>query len=114
MNDVNAFYQEVGRRIRDARKRRKPTLTQEDLAERVGLTRTSITNLERGRQKTLLHTLADIADALQVHASSLLPDVGSDSQKQLEHALKNRPKAEKEWVKSAVSALQKEKVDHGS
>jgi transcriptional regulator with XRE-family HTH domain len=113
MHDTNAFYEEVGRRVRDARTRRKPALTQEELADRVGLTRTSITNLEKGRQKFLLHTLIDIAEALQVQPSSLLPDVGSDRQKQLEQALKNRPKAEKEWIKSAVSAVQKEKVSDG-
>lgn len=114
MQNVDAFYEEVGRRIREARKRRKPALTQEELAERVGLTRTSITNLEKGRQKFLLHTLADIAGALQVQAVTLLPEADGDGQKQLEHALKNRPKAEKDWIKSAVNASQKEKVTDGS
>ena len=114
MEQIDAFYEEVGRRVRDARKRRNPPLTQEELADRVSLTRTSITNLEKGRQKFLLHTLIDIASALQVQASSLLPDTGNDGQKQLEAALKNRPKAEKDWIKSAVSALQKEKASDGS
>lgn len=114
MDNTKAFYEEVGRRVRDARKRRKPPLTQEELAERVSLTRTSITNLEKGRQKFLLHTLVDIAAALQVQPASLLPDTGSDGQKQLEEALKHRPKAEKDWIKSALSAVQKGKTDNGS
>lgn len=114
MQNTDAFYQEVGRRIRDARKQRKPPLTQEELAERVRLTRTSITNLEKGRQKILLHTLADIASVLQVQVTTLLPVATDDGQKQLEDALKNRPKAEKDWIKSTVSASQKGKAADGS
>lgn len=109
MNDHQSFYQEVGRRIRDARKRRKPPLTQEGLAELVSLTRTSITNVEKGRQKFLLHTLADIAAALQVDPASLLPPSDGESARRLDEALKNRPRAEKEWIKTAVSAAQKGK-----
>ncbi len=59
MADRRAFYEEVGRRIRDARLARKPKLTRQGLAELVSLTRTSITNVEKGRQNFLLHTLAE-------------------------------------------------------
>lgn len=114
MENSEAFYEEVGRRICEARKQRKPPLTQEQLAAKVKLTRTSITNLEKGRQKLLLHTFADIAAVLQVQPASLLPDTGNDGQRQLEQALKHRPKAEKDWIKSAVSAVQKGKADNGS
>jgi transcriptional regulator with XRE-family HTH domain len=112
--DHQSFYEEVGRRIRDARKRRTPPLTQEGLAELVGLTRTSITNVEKGRQKFLLHTLADIASALQVDPASLLPHFDGESARRLEEALKNRPAAEKEWIKTAVSAAQKGRNDDGT
>lgn len=114
MDDHRAFYEEVGRRIREARKRRKPPLTQEALGELVSLTRTSITNVEKGRQKFLLHTLADIAAALQVQPASLLPQSSAESDRQLDEALKNRPRAEKEWIKSAVSAAQKGRTDDGT
>lgn len=113
MNDLKTFYEEVGRRIRDARKRRNPPLTQEALGKIVLLTRTSITNVEKGRQKFLLHTLADIASALQIDPASLLP-VSQGSNHQLDDALKNRPRAEKEWIKSAVSAAQKGRKDDGT
>jgi transcriptional regulator with XRE-family HTH domain len=56
------IYQMIGARIRD--ERRKQHLTQDELASRVGLKRTSITNVERGRQKILVHTLVDIANSL--------------------------------------------------
>lgn len=48
-------------------------ITQEELARRVGMTRTSITNIERGRQKVQLHTLYDIAAALDTPIQNLLP-----------------------------------------
>lgn len=114
MIDQTVFYEEVGRRIREARKRRKPPLTQEQLAEQVKLTRTSITNVEKGRQKFLLHTLAEIAVALEVQPASLLPESSGDGAKQLDRALKNRPKPEKDWIKSAVSAAQRGRTDDGS
>jgi transcriptional regulator with XRE-family HTH domain len=37
------------------------------------MTRTSITNIESGRQKVQLHTLYAIADALDVSPEALLP-----------------------------------------
>lgn len=114
MLEIDAFYEEIGRRIRDARRRRKPPLTQEELAKEVSLTRTSITNVEKGRQKFLLHTLADIAAALQVHPASLLPESDGDGAKQLERALKDRPNSEKQWIKSTVAAVQRGKSDDGS
>ncbi len=48
-------------------------VTQENLAKLVGLTRTSLTNIEKGRQKILLHTFADLASALGVRPAELLP-----------------------------------------
>ena len=111
MDDHQFFYEEVGRRIRRVRKQRK--LTQLGLGELVSLTRTSITNIEKGRQKFLAHTLADIAEVLKVEPASLLPE--SESETDLDHAVKNRSRTEKEWIKSSVlAAARKEKTDDGS
>jgi transcriptional regulator with XRE-family HTH domain len=66
------FYKEVGLRIRQARKK-ADNLTQEALAVSVGLTRTSLTNIEKGRQKVLLHTFTEIASALGIDPLDLLP-----------------------------------------
>lgn len=65
------FYKGVGERVRSARLDQK--VTQEALAKLVGLTRTSLTNIEKGRQKILLHTFADLAAALRVPETELLP-----------------------------------------
>ncbi len=47
-------------------------MTQSELATAVGLTRTSITNIEKGRQKLLVHTLLDIALSLDVECARLI------------------------------------------
>ena len=67
----DAFYSNLGRRLKAVRKR--ANLTQAALAERVGLTRTSIANVETGRQRILTHTLCQIALSLGVEPSELLP-----------------------------------------
>ena len=113
MDNHQGFYEEVGRRIREARKRRKPPITQEALAELVSLTRTSITNVEKGRQKFLLHTLVDIAAVLQVDPASLLPQSSAEGERQLDKALKDRQQSEKKWIKSVVSAAQRGRSDDG-
>jgi DNA-binding XRE family transcriptional regulator len=69
---LQQFYKEVGRRVREARQRAN-NMTQKALAMTVGLTRTSLTNIEKGRQKMLLHTFTDIAIALGVGVADLLP-----------------------------------------
>jgi transcriptional regulator with XRE-family HTH domain len=67
----SAFYQQLGENIRKCRKRRK--LSQDALAKLVGLTRTSLTNIESGRQHPPLHTFCEIVEQLKVDISELLP-----------------------------------------
>ena len=71
MAENQAFYKELGSQIRKARN--KALLTQESLAEKVSLTRTTVTNIEKGRQQLLVHTLVDIAKVLNVSIELLLP-----------------------------------------
>ena len=51
-------------------------MTQEKLGRLVGLSRTSITNIEKGRQHVSLHQLFAIAEALRVRPEALLPSAG--------------------------------------
>lgn len=76
-----AAYEHIGRRVATFRK--DAGLSQSDLALAVGLTRSSISNIEKGRQKMLIHTLLEIADVLRIPPYSLLPkSLGpSDAQK---------------------------------
>lgn len=63
----------VGLRIRIIRE--ALDMTQGDLAKRVGLTRVSVTNIEIGRQRLLLHTVEQFAKALGTTPKNLLRGV---------------------------------------
>lgn len=74
------LYRAVGERVREARK--GVNLTQDQLAQRVGLERSSITNIERGHQRVPLHVLYAIASALSEDPRKLIPedtDISADS-----------------------------------
>lgn len=94
------FYVEVGRRIRQARE--NLGISQQELASQVSLTRTSVTNIEKGRQKFLAHTLVDLASALQVDLMSLLPKHVFAPATELDELLENHPLEEKKWIKAAL------------
>src|SRR5687768_7809828 len=99
---LTAFYAEVGRRIREARSARQ--LTQEALARQVQLQRASVANIERGKQKLLLHTFQELCDALRVTPLELLPTLptsrASEEAEELPSDLSDREKA---WVRSLVA-----------
>ncbi len=65
------LYRAVGKRVRSNREAAR--LTQEQLAKKVGVSRTSITNLEAGRQKMALHSLHEIASTLGIELKELIP-----------------------------------------
>ena len=65
------FYKLLGATI--ARRRNSARLTQAQLAERIGSARTSVTNLERGRQQMPLHQLLRIAEVLEADLKDLIP-----------------------------------------
>ena len=71
------IYERVGRNV--AERRREAGLSQTELAKRCGLTRGSIANIESGRQRPTLHTLSDIAGALEVDMLSLLSSPGGNA-----------------------------------
>jgi transcriptional regulator with XRE-family HTH domain len=68
---LSKLYSAIGANIRTARERRR--WSQTALATEVGLTRSSIANIEAGRQRMPVHTLVLIGNALGVSVGSLLP-----------------------------------------
>ena len=68
---VTAIYDAFGRNLRKART--DAGLTQRELAQRVGLARTSITNIESGTQHVSLHHLFLLASAVGTQPEQLLP-----------------------------------------
>lgn len=77
MIDEARLYRTLGNKIRELRldSRRAQRMTQADLANAVGLERTSITNIEKGAQKVPLFSLYRICDALEVPLEELLPSM---------------------------------------
>ncbi len=65
------LYQKLGQQLRQ--KRESAKLTQAQLAERVTVLRTSITNIEAGRQKAPLHLIYELCAVLQVDIKDMLP-----------------------------------------
>lgn len=59
---IEACHQAVGARVRMIRE--TLGLSQDDLSKRTRLDRTSITNIEIGRQRLLLQTVEELARAL--------------------------------------------------
>jgi DNA-binding XRE family transcriptional regulator len=68
---IRPVYKEFGQRVKIGRGTSK--LTQDMLAHQIGLSRTSITNIESGKQAVLLHQVYDIAKALDTTVQTLLP-----------------------------------------
>jgi transcriptional regulator with XRE-family HTH domain len=67
------LYQLVGENVRTARERLTPKMSQARLAEKLGLTRASVANIESGRQRTPLHVLWQIAETLDTELVFLVP-----------------------------------------
>lgn len=71
-------YFEIGQKIRKFRKAH--SLSQEELAERVGISTTHMSHIETGNTKLSLPVFVDIAEALEVRTDDLLFD-NSESQR---------------------------------
>lgn len=106
LNKNRGFYAAAGLKIRNARNRER--LTQETLASRVSLTRTSIINIEKGKQQLLVHTLVDLARALNVRPGDLLPDVSQNENSDLNVLLRDKSRKGRDWIKSTVKSLREE------
>jgi DNA-binding XRE family transcriptional regulator len=101
-----AYYRELGQRIQRARM--ALGLTQEGLASLVGLTRTSMVNIEKGRQKVLAHTLVRFARSLNVRIEALAQDPTEELK--IDELLKDFSESTKKFVRSAIAPAQKEKA----
>ena len=73
MADFDELYQELGRKIRQARERHSQRLSQDTLARRLGISRASVVNIEAGRQRAPLHLVWQIAELLGTDLTVLIP-----------------------------------------
>jgi putative transcriptional regulator len=67
----------MGQRVRAIREGKG--WSQKELADRIGMTRTAITNLECGRQKLPLDRLYKIADVFDVSIFKLIPERSTET-----------------------------------
>lgn len=79
------IYKWIGARIRVARE--QAGLTQADLAKALGQYRTSITNIEAGKQRLLVHRLADLARVLDIDMAALLGQPTEAERESLENTV---------------------------
>jgi transcriptional regulator with XRE-family HTH domain len=73
MVDNDRLHVLVGERIRLLREAQSPKMSQQELAEILGLKRTSVTNIEQGNQKPTLETLYRICDHFGVEIGEVMP-----------------------------------------
>ncbi len=107
LNDatVERLCTEFGARVRAARK--NAGLSPKAVASLVGLSRSSIANLEAGRQRVPVHVIWNLADALGVQVSALLPEPGPGTvipEPRVTRFLRQEPRL------AAVSAKSKQRV----
>lgn len=100
--DGDSLYRLIGTRLKECRG--KSNLTQEQLASRVGFERTSITNIEKGRQRLSLHALYEICFVLQVEVGAILPP-GGEVMTRDQGALADGFKGDKENAPSEATDL---------
>lgn len=77
MIDADRFYEDLGRAIRARREALE--ITQAELGARIGLSRTSVTNIECGRQRLLIDQFCRLAQVLRCERDELLPAVMPDA-----------------------------------
>ncbi|MET9141483.1 helix-turn-helix domain-containing protein [Streptomyces parvulus] len=104
---VDRFYAAVGDRIRDARSAAR--LTQAELAASLGLARSSIANIEGGRQRLPLHMVILIAETLNINVSELLPDMAESQPapdlKNIDEKLHDADESSRDFVESTLAQL---------
>lgn len=103
-SSVDPIYKEIGKRIFEAREAKG--FTQEQLAIKISLKRTSITNIEKGRQQLLVHMLIKIAKELDVEIESLIP---KSEEERVQIKSNKYSRKSLSWVKSALSKFEEGK-----
>jgi transcriptional regulator with XRE-family HTH domain len=83
--DADRLHRALGAQIRSLREGTDDS--QEDLADALGLSRTSVVNIEAGRQRSPLVTLYRIAKRYGVDVTTLLPPMSEVDDGQVEERL---------------------------
>jgi len=95
------FYKEFGRKL--AQIRREKRITQAGLAVAIGLSRTSIVNIEKGRHAVQLHVAANIARSLDISVIALLPEQNLPPGTLVVSELNKLSPPTRQWVERVIS-----------
>lgn len=106
-------YYEIGQRIRKIRKAQG--LSQENLAEMIGISTTHMSHIETGNTKLSLSVFVDIADALEVNTDDLLSREAQESKRSslthiaglLENCSAQEVRIIEDILKSTINAMRK-------
>lgn len=98
----------VGDKLKAVRKVMK--FSQDDLANKIGLTRTSIVNIEKGRQSLTIENLYKISELFQVNPMDLLITSSGNMNIVLEAKIKEAESETEEW-KNKYLSLKKSLLD---
>ncbi|MEC3978136.1 helix-turn-helix domain-containing protein [Amycolatopsis sp. H20-H5] len=106
---VDQLYVTIGGNIKEARRDAK--VTQADLGKRLRLTRSSIANIEAGRQRVMIHSIMQIAEELSVPTMRLLRVTGDTVEDRVVAELAGQPPGTQDFVQAALSqAVEAEKA----
>jgi DNA-binding XRE family transcriptional regulator len=106
---INELYKRIGLLIAKARRSRKGTVvTQAQLAEHIGISRTSMVNIERGHHKVSIHHLYTIAESLGVSVIDLLPDEDTRDVELPREVLNKLKPSERKYVENVIRPILKE------
>jgi len=104
-------YYEIGQRIR--KKRKAAGLSQDQLAEKVGISTTHMSHIETGNTKLSLPVFVELAEALEVRTDELLYDAAPANRsvsideiiKMLEHCDSRQLRIMEDIIKATKVAL---------
>lgn len=101
------IYFIIGRKIKETRTRLG--ITQTELAKRVHMVRTSLTNIESGEQKLPIHVLYRIAGVLKVPITSLLPEI-EEQEMDIEVLLNQKKVIDEQGMETSLEDQEKERI----
>lgn len=106
-------YQKVGTRIRTERK--KLNLTQEKVAEKVGITASFYSHIENGTRKASITTFVSIADCFDISLDYIIMGKGfhkattDEYTKQINHRIRYLSDKEKIFILNFIESLNQHK-----
>ncbi len=102
LTDEARFYGLLGQTIRA--RRELLGFTQGQVAEALGLSRTSVVNIERGRQRLIVFQLVRLASALRCEIVDIIPAVGQSNEDDLRRLLVGYRPSVVDWVTSQLKS----------